>query len=588
MKNGTAWGRSAAEAALAGPDEVVLGYLRNGWITAAQQDERSYVERLAEESSDKAVRDAAEVALDGDAAAVSAFVANGRHQAGAEGMRVDIAKVIDGAGPVLAEAGRAALATGDPKKYSEFLGATQQEARTQDERVKAAQLVDSGTPEVKSAARIALAGSPDALHAFVVSGQYKALRKDKLTATHVAQVRKMIADAAKVAATAQENAATAQKVAATARNAAAEATEWAKKANESAGKAQEYADQADRYADQAEASAAEAAASAKTARNAANSADAAASRAARSAADATISAESAQASASTAAYYAEEARKSEIAAGKDADAALEASTKAFLASVAKFREEEEERRKAAVAAKEAAENQGMTPAELYRCQQSILPCDPVDFARWCQHNQVYCSLLAHADEFSDAAEMLWNIEKELLGISDLEECLREKDFDSCSGLAVGVLSGKLKVLDRAYDELKLLKRGCKILDKAPLTTVSRASFTTTAAAASGGVPCGEHKVPGLPLALDEIANSGGCDVCAEKIRKSLGGGDIVTIRPVDEAILPKYRGVDAGWFFHVVVVYNGRVYDAWTGRGGDTIADYKAQWTRHHIIDFGF
>ncbi|MDH6627677.1 hypothetical protein M2271_005504 [Streptomyces sp. LBL] len=53
-------------------------------------------------------------------------------------------------------------------------------------------------------------------------------------------------------------------------------------------------------------------------------------------------------------------------------------------------------------------------------------------------------------------------------------------------------------------------------------------------------------------------------------------------------ILPKYRGVDAGWFFHVVVVYNGRVYDAWTGRAGDTIAEYKAQWTRHNKIDFGF
>lgn len=118
--------------------------------------------------------------------------------------------------------------------------------------------------------------------------------------------------------------------------------------------------------------------------------------------------------------------------------------------------------------------------------------------------------------------------------------------------------------------------------------MSQASFTTTAAAASGGVPCGEHKVPGLPRSLDEIENSGGCDVCAEKIRKSLGGGRIVTIRPVGEAILPKYRGVDAGWFFHVVVVHNDRVYDAWTGRAGDTIADYKAQWTRHNIIDFGF
>ncbi len=69
-----------------------------------------------------------------------------------------------------------------------------------------------------------------------------------------------------------------------------------------------------------------------------------------------------------------------------------------------------------------------------------------------------------------------------------------------------------------------------------------ASLTTTALAASGGVSCGEHNVPGLPQAVEKIKDSGGCDVCAEKIRKSLGGGKIVTIAPVGEAILPKYRG----------------------------------------------
>jgi len=156
---------------------------------------------------------------------------------------------------------------------------------------------------------------------------------------------------------------------------------------------------------------------------------------------------------------------------------------------------------------------------------------------------------------------------------------------------VGVLSGKLKVLDRAYDELKLLKRGCKILDKAPLTTVSRASFTTTAAAASGGVPCGEHSVPGLPRAASMISNGpGDCAVCAQRIRDSLGDGEIIRFSPPG-GFFGNYREQDTyNWNngYHAVVVLNGRVYDAFTPKGGELIADYKAHWDYGDIIDFGF
>ena len=137
-----------------------------------------------------------------------------------------------------------------------------------------------------------------------------------------------------------------------------------------------------------------------------------------------------------------------------------------------------------------------------------------------------------------------------------------------------LLSGKLKALERVYDELKLLKRGCKIVDKAPLrsaTSVRTASLQTLATR-SRGVPCGEHGVPGLPQDVSKIPNSFGCEACAEKIKKSLGGGKLVTIKPTEELLLPKYRGEDSGWYHHVVVVYNGRVYDAWTGRVGETIA----------------
>jgi len=593
MKNGSAWGRAASEAALGGPDEVVVDYLRNGWSSAKQQDERSYVERLAEESDDKAVRDAAETALDGDAATITAFVDNGQYQAAGEGMRIAIAQVLSDAGPVLTEVGRTALATGNPKKFSEFLVKTQHSARTQDERIRAAQAVDSGSPEVKAAARIALEGSPQALHAFIVSGQYKAQRKDHLAAIHVAQVRKLISDAAKIAATAQQNAATAQKVAATARKAAAEAKEWAKKADDSATKAQDYAKQADQYAKDAEASAAKAAASAETAREAANRADASASRAAKSAADATLSSESAQASASNAAYYADEARKSAVAAGKDAEAALKAATETFTIAVTKYREEEEARRKAAVAAKEKAKNDGAPDAaELYRCQQALVPCDPVGFARWCQQSDIYCALVRHGKEFGDAMESLWNTEKDLLGLGEFEKCLQNKDLEHCKSVAVdALLSGKLKALDRVYDELKLLKRGCKIVDKAPLWSAAsaRPASAQTLAARFGGVPCGEHKVPGLPRSTSKIPDSSDCRACAERIRENLGGGEIKVIRPKPPFPgLGRYREQDSFWGEHVVLVFNDRVYDGFTPKAGETIAQYKDKWLYKEDIDFGF
>ncbi|MYQ44575.1 chemotaxis protein, partial [Streptomyces sp. SID4985] len=587
MKAGTAWGRAAAEGALGGADDVVIDYLREGWRTAEQQDQRSYVARLAEESEDQTVRDAAEAALTGDAAAISAFVDNGQYQVAADSMRVAIAQVLDGAGPVVTEKGRQTLATNDPKKYSEFLVTTQHTARTQDERVRAAQLVDSGPPEVKSAARVALEGSPDALHAFIVSGQYMALRKDGLTATHVAQVQKLIADAAKIAATARKDAATAQKVAATARKAAAEADEWKRKASDAATQAEGYARQADQYAKDAETSAAQAAASAKTARDAANRADTAAADAARSAADATLSSETAQAAASEASYYADQAWKSAVEAGKDSEAAMKAATDAFSAALTKYREEEEARRKAAVAAKEKAKNDpGARARELYRCQQGLIPCDPQGFARWCQHKEVYCDVLAHSKELSDAADMVWNVEKELLGLSNLEACMREKDFDSCKGLAVDALLGsKLRVLDKVYDDLRLLKRGCKILGKASL----RSATPVGTMAAAGGIPCADHKVPGLPRAVTKIPDSSDCRACAERIRESLGGGEIRVIKPKQGfPSLGQYRDQDTFWTEHVVLVYNGRVYDGFTAKGGEAIADYKAKWLYNDVIDFGF
>ncbi|MFJ2471701.1 hypothetical protein ACIOWI_01680 [Streptomyces sp. NPDC087659] len=184
------------------------------------------------------------------------------------------------------------------------------------------------------------------------------------------------------------------------------------------------------------------------------------------------------------------------------------------------------------------------------------------------------------DEFGDAMEQLWGVTSELTGLTELEACLDNKDFEHCSSLAADVLIGaKLKALEKAYDGLKLLKRGCEVAGKAGMRTMS---------ARSADVPCLTHNVPGLPRDKSKIPDSTDCGACAKRIRDSLGGGEIVTIKPAGQHGLGGYRGQDTFWFEHIVVVYKGRVYDGFTGRGGETIAEYKAKWDWPDAINFGF
>ncbi|MFE9611215.1 hypothetical protein [Streptomyces sp. NPDC006012] len=60
--------------------------------------------------------------------------------------------------------------------------------------------------------------------------------------------------------------------------------------------------------------------------------------------------------------------------------------------------------------------------------------------------------------------------------------------EHCGALAVDVLIGaKLRTLDRVYDELKLLRRGCRIVGGSSLASpVSSASFAKSAAGAGKG------------------------------------------------------------------------------------------------------
>ncbi|MFD8847123.1 hypothetical protein [Streptomyces sp. NPDC059604] len=131
--------------------------------------------------------------------------------------------------------------------------------------------------------------------------------------------------------------------------------------------------------------------------------------------------------------------------------------------------------------------------------------------------------------------------KELAGLGEFEACMQNKDFENCWPLAAGILVGtKLKVLEKVFDTLKMVKRGCKVINKSTLSTSSFATFSD--------LPCGVHGVPGLPCDKSMITNGpGDCQVCAERIRDSIGDGRIVRI-PAPGPFFGKYHGQeDYNW-----------------------------------------
>lgn len=79
-----------------------------------------------------------------------------------------------------------------------------------------------------------------------------------------------------------------------------------------------------------------------------------------------------------------------------------------------------------------------------------------------------------------------------------------------------------------------------------------------------------------------------CPNDALRIHKQLGG-ETRTIRPPRGlGNLGGYRGYDADWAQHLVVVKDGRVYDPWTSRYGEPTDVYKARWEWGGVLDFGF
>ena len=82
--------------------------------------------------------------------------------------------------------------------------------------------------------------------------------------------------------------------------------------------------------------------------------------------------------------------------------------------------------------------------------------------------------------------------------------------------------------------------------------------------------------------------------CATEILERLGGGERVRVRVREglggEAVqLPRYRGELGEWFFHEVVLFEGRVFDAFGPRQGVGVDEWIDLWEQVEPgdIDFG-
>jgi hypothetical protein len=87
--------------------------------------------------------------------------------------------------------------------------------------------------------------------------------------------------------------------------------------------------------------------------------------------------------------------------------------------------------------------------------------------------------------------------------------------------------------------------------------------------------------------ITNIACRTGCDDVAKQIQKHIGG-EVKRILPAEGQFLGAYRGHNPRWYFHEVVVKDGRIYDAFTGHQGLAINEYKKLWEFADKINFGF
>lgn len=100
-----------------------------------------------------------------------------------------------------------------------------------------------------------------------------------------------------------------------------------------------------------------------------------------------------------------------------------------------------------------------------------------------------------------------------------------------------------------------------------------------------GTPAGDDSGRDAPW---PVQTGGTCDRCAAEIQAIIGG-ERRRIEPRDtERLGPSTWGPKGRWHYHVVVVKGDRAYDAFTGRHGMSIREYKEQFLYEDDIDFDF
>ncbi|MFF4960678.1 Hint domain-containing protein [Streptomyces sp. NPDC001222] len=117
------------------------------------------------------------------------------------------------------------------------------------------------------------------------------------------------------------------------------------------------------------------------------------------------------------------------------------------------------------AERKAAEKDTGSQAEArYRC--GILGCDAIEHpANWCQHNETLCDLLSMGPGAEAAGKQLWDVEKDLLGLGQLDAC-KGGNVLACTQLGEDLLlSSKFKFLERGMEALQDLRsarhvKGC--------------------------------------------------------------------------------------------------------------------------------
>ncbi|WP_152627093.1 RHS repeat domain-containing protein [Streptacidiphilus melanogenes] len=97
-----------------------------------------------------------------------------------------------------------------------------------------------------------------------------------------------------------------------------------------------------------------------------------------------------------------------------------------------------------------------------------------------------------------------------------------------------------------------------------------------------------------PASLDSITGSSGCEKIAQEIQAQIGGyraqiyDKTMTGAPYGTGWLTgKYRTQEMVWGRHIVVVNEGQVFDAWTGRYGESIPEYMSKFTDGDFFAIG-